>query len=130
LDETEGEAMKEAYEIARITDIKPGDVVKVSNLDEYPIFKVSQVRTTCKGAFLYEIKPEFGYSVDRMYFSDEGCIYRQLPPERNPDVLERALRNELVNVASELGYDITDLNAMVSEAVENARKELESEARR
>ena len=123
--------MKAVYEIVRITDIKPGDVVKVSNLDEYPIFKVSEVRTNGKGAFCYEIKPEFGYSVDRMYFSDEGCIYRQLPPERNPDVLMRVIESMHSEICAwnELG-DYPSPTDAVNEYIDKAIRELEGEAGR
>lgn len=111
--------MKPAYEIVRITDIRPGDIVKVSNLDVYPVFTVASVKVNGKGSLCYEIKPEFGYSVHKMYFSDEGCIYRQLPPERNPEVLMRALEIACIDKDDNLFHEY---------CIELAIRELEREA--
>jgi hypothetical protein len=115
--------MKEVYEIVKADELQIGDIVTIEpDLDPWVM---DDVRLTESHLFYRGGGQGTEFSMPR-----DRKIFRRLPPERNPDVLERALRNELVNVASELGYDITDLDAMVSEAIENARKELESEAGR
>lgn len=118
---------RELWEIVRIQDLMPGDYVKVSNLDIYPPFSVSSVKILGTGSFCYEIKPEFGYHVDKMYFSDEGCILRRIPDADDPRVLRRAL-------------DLAEKNSVVGDAfgrmcqgpsaedyIDQARRELESE---
>lgn len=128
---------RELWEVVRVQDLKRGDYVKVSNLDVYPPFEVSSVKKLGTGSFCYEIKPDFGYHIDKMYFSDEGCVFRRVDPTDDSRVLRRALEiasSQLLEAMHAMMErkspkpSVNDVKHYIDNCISRAVRELESEA--
>ena len=103
--------MKEVYEIVKAEELRVGDVVKESAREYASTVRHVEVEDKCvltNGGVPYGFKT---------------AIFRQLPPERNPDVLKRALQ---IAVSEPRLHDRFDL---LGWCMDKAIEELESEAR-
>ena len=112
--------MKEAYEIVKADELQIGDIVTIEpDLDPWVM---DDVRLTEAHLFYRGGGQGTEFSMPR-----DRKIFRQLAPERNPDVLERALALAVEYMS---GDDKAAQSEVVKEFIEDAIRELESEARR
>jgi hypothetical protein len=100
--------VKPAYEIVRADELQPDDVI-VLDIHSHGV----HVDRLIKGGGLVTVYPS------KDVLSHKQPVLRQLPPERNPDVLMRTI--EIMHEHGNLRWD-------VSEWIEIAREKLESEA--
>jgi hypothetical protein len=100
--------MKEAYEEVKVKDIKVGDIIKYGAWPpgEWKQWNADDFRINCL---------------------ENATLVRQLPPERNPDVLLRALGLAVEYMS---GDDKAAQLEVVKEFIEDAIREMESEAGR
>ena len=108
--------MKPAYEIVQAFELRMGDIVTIEpDLDPWVM---DDVRLTDSHLFYRGDGQGTEFSMPR-----DRWIYRLLPPERNPDVLIRALKIAFLEVV----YDGNPSGA-IKHWINHAIKELESEA--
>ena len=116
--------MKEAYEIVKAEELRVGDIVTIEpDLDPWGM---DDIRLTGLHLFYRGGGQKTEFSMPR-----ERKIFRQLPPERNPDVLMRALEIAVhafnaLNVITQHGH----VPATDQRCIDKAIRELESEAER
>ena len=79
--------MKPVYEIVRADELRVGDVVQWSGTDCEILGKIQEDE---RGDILFQFFRAGAYFSKKVFYRIE--LSRQLPPERNPDVLMRALR--------------------------------------
>jgi len=116
--------MKPAYEIVAAAELRVGDFATYESPDEYEPFCVESIKPCEDDDDEIEVGLGPRLSMDLM---KEEQVFRQLPPERNPDVLMRAME-----LLFDMLYDGNGRRSMmdscIQEATQQAIRELESEA--
>lgn len=110
--------MKAAYEIVRAEELRAGDAYAFGSFDELYQFVASRVERVSEGVRVVVDETEDRIELNHAFLYGEG-VARQLPPERNPEVLMRAL---------EIACTEKDDDGFPEYCIELAIRELESEA--
>lgn len=105
--------MKPTYEIVRADELQPDDVIAL-DIHSHSV----HVDRLIKGGGLVTVYPS------KDVLSHKQRVLRQLPPERNPDVLRKALRSAVDDGSSCNEYLDILSNGFINQAI----RELESEA--
>lgn len=119
--------MKPAYEIVRADELRVGDVMRagVDDYEDYRVHDISkkpeeQIVSIC---IRLDMKSDHRLPVAEWdHYGQYESVLRQLPPERNPDVLVRAIL--LMEKSWLQGMGLRNWKCYVEQAI----RELESEA--
>ena len=113
--------MKPVYEIVRADELRVGDVVQWDG-ENCKIF--GKIQEDDRGDIWFQFHRNGVYFCEKAYYRVE--LYRQLPPERNPDALELALELMITGGGDRKLYDSE--RQIIEQFKQQAIRELESEA--
>jgi hypothetical protein len=116
--------MREVYELVTVAELEIGDRFVFVLASKPNIVQINRIEPSGTEDFTLHFDRN-GY----IKYPGYHPICRQLPPERNPDVLERALRNACHVIKHGIGVLRTQSGSF-EEHITEAIRELESEAGR
>jgi len=124
--------MKPAYEIVRADELRVGDVMRagVDDYEDYRVHDISkkpeeQIVSIC---IRLDMKSDHRLPVAEWdHYGQYESVLRQLPPERNPDVLMRALKIAERNSVVEDAFGRTCQGPLAGDYIQQAIRELKKE---
>ena len=117
---------RERYELVRAAELKVGDVIR-AGADGYLDFTVHDYKLRPgDGEVTVYSKSDSG-KIESDDFAEGEELFRRLPDTDEADVLRRALRSALNDLASMCDKGQVSVEQWESEAIDQARHELESE---